>query len=105
MVTVLQVITIVLGLHTVGIVLMSAMLIAPAAAARQWTSRLLPMILLSGFFGGIASSGGTLISCSFMRVPTGPIIVVMLSSILFFSLLCAPHRGIVWYILYRKRLV
>ncbi len=101
--TLLQVITIVLGLQTVGIVLMSAMLIAPAAAARQWTSRLPIMILLSALFGAVASSIGTLISCSFARLPTGPVIVVVLSGILLFSLVCAPHRGIMWHIINRKR--
>ena len=49
--TTLLVVAIVIGLQAVGVVLMSAMLVAPAAAARQWTDRLGVMVLLSSFFG------------------------------------------------------
>lgn len=103
--TLLQIVTIVLGLQTVGIVLMSAMLIAPAAAARQWTSRLSSMMIISAFFGALASCMGTMISCSVPRLPTGPVIVVILSGILLCSLLCAPHRGIMWQFYNHKRLL
>ena len=45
------VLAIVLGLQTVGVVLMSAMLLAPAAAARQWTNSLSTMVILAAVFG------------------------------------------------------
>ena len=60
--TFLIVIAIVIGLQTVGVVLMSAMVIAPAVAARQWTDRLELMVVLSAFFGVVASVGGVVIS-------------------------------------------
>ena len=47
----LLVVAIVIGLQTVGVVLMSAMIVAPAAAARQWTARLGALVLLAGAFG------------------------------------------------------
>lgn len=96
MLTTLLVIAIVLGLQTVGVVLMSAMIVAPAAAARQWTNHLNKMIVLGGFFGAIAGVGGTLISSSTQNLPTGPVIVLCMSFIVFISMLIAPNRGLVW---------
>lgn len=94
--TTLLVIAIVLGLQTVGVVLMSAMIVAPAAAARQWTDRLSRMILLGGLFGALAGVGGTLISSSAERLPTGPVIVLCISAIVLFSMLFATNRGLLW---------
>jgi manganese/zinc/iron transport system permease protein len=92
--TILLVLAIVIGLQTVGVVLMSTMLIAPAAAARQWTYKLGCMMLLAGFFGGFSAAVGVCISSAVDHVPTGPAIVVVASMIVFFSLICAPSRGV-----------
>ncbi|MEY6433226.1 iron chelate uptake ABC transporter family permease subunit [Thioalkalicoccus limnaeus] len=89
-------VAIAIGLQTVGVVLMSAMLIAPAAAARQWTNRLSTMVGLSALFGVLAGVSGTLVSSAFANLPTGPTIVMAVSLIVAFSLLFAPARGIVW---------
>lgn len=94
--TTLLVIAIVIGLQTVGVVLMSALLVAPAAAARQWTDRLWLMVLLAGGFGALSGVVGALISASSARLPTGPMIVVCASLLVIVSLLGAPHRGLVW---------
>jgi manganese/zinc/iron transport system permease protein len=94
--TSLLVIAIVLGLQTVGVVLMSAMVVAPAAGARQWTDRLGVMVLLAAAFGAAAGIGGALLSSSVARLPTGPTIVLCASAIVITSLLFAPNRGIVW---------
>jgi manganese/zinc/iron transport system permease protein len=94
--TTLLVIAIVIGLQTVGVVLMSAMIVAPAAAARQWTDRLSLMVLLGGLFGGLAGVGGTLVSSAAERLPTGPIIVLCISAIVLFSILFAANRGLIW---------
>ena len=90
----LIVLAIVIGLETVGVVLMSAMLIAPAVAARQWSNRLWLMVALAAFFGAISGVVGTLISSAAPGVPTGPVIVVCVTAITVFSLLFAPGRGI-----------
>ena len=74
--TSLLVIAIVLGLQAVGAVLMSAMLVAPAVAARQWTNRLSLMIFLAAGFGALAGVSGTIISSTAARIPTGPTIVL-----------------------------
>jgi manganese/zinc/iron transport system permease protein len=92
----LLVIAIVLGLQTVGVVLMSAMVVAPAAAARQWTDRLEVMVGLSALFGALAGVSGAVISSTSSGLPTGPIIVLCISAIVVVSLLLAPNRGLVW---------
>jgi manganese/zinc/iron transport system permease protein len=94
--TTLLVIAIVIGLQTVGVVLMSAMIVAPAAAARQWTDKLSRMVLLGGLFGALAGVSGTLISSSAERLPTGPVIVLCISVIVLFSMLFATNRGLLW---------
>jgi manganese/zinc/iron transport system permease protein len=94
--TTLLVVVVVVGLQTVGVVLMVATLVTPAAAARQWTDRLGTMIILSGAIGASAGATGAVLSASIERLPTGPTIVLVSSSILAASLLFAPRRGILW---------
>jgi manganese/zinc/iron transport system permease protein len=101
--TTLIVIAIVIGLQTVGVVLMSAMIVAPAAAARQWTDRLDRMVAISAFFGALAGVSGALISSLARGLATGPMIVLCASLIVALSLLFAPNRGLVWNWLQRQR--
>ena len=93
--TTLLVIAIVTGLQTVGVVLMSAMLIAPAAAARQWTDRLGRMMALAAVFGALSGATGAIVSATAERVPTGPAIVLCAAILVASSLLFAPGRGLV----------
>jgi len=93
--TALLVLAVLLGLQTVGVVLMVATLVTPAAAARQWTDRLGLMVLLSGGIGALSGAAGALFSYSAARLPTGPSIVLTLSAVLVFSLLFAPRRGLI----------
>ncbi|HET9509125.1 MAG TPA: metal ABC transporter permease [Gaiellaceae bacterium] len=92
----LLVVAIVIGLQTVGVVLMAAMVIAPAAAARQWTDRLGGVAGLAALFGAAAGVSGALLSAETERLPTGPTIVICATVIVVVSLLFAPRRGIVW---------
>jgi manganese/zinc/iron transport system permease protein len=94
--TSLLVVAVVIGLQAVGVVLMSAMVVAPAAAARQWTNRLGVMVLLSALFGALAGVSGALISSLGAGLSTGPVIVLCISAIVLVSLLLAPNRGLVW---------
>lgn len=103
--TLLLVVVVVVGLQTVGVILIVATLVMPAAAARQWTSRLGVMLWLSAVLGGVAGAGGALVSASFARLPTGPVIVILSSVFLVVSLLLAPDRGIVWSWLGHRALV
>lgn len=92
----MTVLAVVAGLQTVGVILMSAMLVSPAVGARQWTNRLSVMVVLSAFFGGVSGLVGTLISSSIRNMPTGPAIVLVLSVFVIFSLFFAPNRGLLW---------
>lgn len=94
--TSLIVVAVVIGLQTVGVVLMAAMLIGPAAAARQWTNRLSMMLCISALFGATAGVSGAMISVSASRVPTGPMVILCMTAIVVISLLFAPERGLVW---------
>jgi len=96
------VLSIIIGLQTVGVILMSAMLIAPAVAARQWTNKLWIMVLLSAVFGAVSGVIGTAASSLVTKLPTGPAIVVCVSLIVMVSVLFAPGRGILFRI-YRRR--
>lgn len=80
------------GLQTVGVILMSALLIAPAVAARQWTQRMPRMALCASFFGALASSIGTFISCYVHHLPTGPVIVITITAIACASFCLTPSR-------------
>jgi manganese/zinc/iron transport system permease protein len=93
--TTLLVIAIVIGLQMVGVVLMSAMLVAPAAAARQWTNRLGWMMLIAAVFGAGAGVSGAILSATTPRLPTGPTIVLCAAVIVIVSMLFAPERGLV----------
>ena len=88
--------SIVIGLQTVGVVLMSAMLIAPAVAARQWTNNFKIMIVIASVFGGVSGITGSIFSSFMPSLPTGPAIIIIISLITFFSILFAPKRGLVW---------
>jgi manganese/zinc/iron transport system permease protein len=94
--TSLLVVAIVIGLQSVGVVLMSALVVAPGAAARQWTDRLGRMVALAAVFGGVSGVAGTVISDQWRHVPTGPTIVLCATAIVLASLLLAPRRGLVW---------
>ena len=90
------VLAIVLGLQTVGVVLMSAMILAPAAAARQWTNKLSVMVGLAALFGAFSGVFGTAISASQNNLSTGPVIVLVASVFVFFSFIFSPSRGLLF---------
>lgn len=96
LITFFIVLAIVLGLQTVGVVLMSAMLLAPAAAARQWTNSLGMMIFLAAIFGIFSGVFGTAISASQNNLSTGPVIVLVAAVFVLFSFIFSPSRGLLF---------
>ncbi len=94
--TTLLVIAIVIGLQAVGVVLMSAMVVAPAAAARQWTDRLSVMVILAACFGALAGVVGAVISSMGTGLSTGPVVVLVVSLLVVIALLFGASRGLVW---------
>lgn len=89
------VVAIIIGLQTVGVILMSAMLVAPAVAARRWVNQLWAMVVLAAFFGALSGVVGTVVSTLLPNMPTGPVIVVAISTITAVSLLLGPNAGVV----------
>ena len=89
----LIVLAIVIGVKAVGLILMIAFAVFPPAAARQFSRTVGRMTFLSGLFGAVASVLGTYISVTMGKVPTGPVIVLVLSGIVLVSMIVAPRRG------------
>lgn len=94
--TTLTVLAVVVGIQAVGVVLMAAMLITPAAAARFWTEKITTMVWLAAIFGAFSGLAGAYISYVAPSMPTGPWIVVVISTIAFISFFMAPKRGILY---------
>lgn len=84
-----------IGLKTVGLVLIIALVIIPPAAARFWTERLSRMVALSGLFGGLAGWIGGAVSALLPAMPAGAVIVLAAAGLFVFSLLFAPSRGVI----------
>jgi len=91
--------TIIVSLQAVGNILVVAMLVTPAAAARLWTDRLPVMMALSALFGILAGIGGLLISYH-GNYAAGGTIVLLVTLLFGLSYLFAPRHG--W--LTRRRL-
>lgn len=96
----LLIVSIVIGLRSIGLFLLSGMLIGPAIAARQWTDRLSRMFVLAGFIGLLSGFLGMYISVKVaamsdlsLSLPTGPTIILVSALISILSLLFAPKRG------------
>ncbi len=102
--TTLTVLAVVIGIQAVGVVLMAAMLITPAAAARFWTDDLKKMILLAAIFGAVSGTAGAYISFVAPAMPTGPWIVMVISVIALFSFFFSPKKGILYKSLKRRRI-
>jgi manganese/zinc/iron transport system permease protein len=91
--TALVVVAVVAGVRVVGAVLMVAMLVAPAAAARQLTDRLSYLVPLAAALGACIGAGGALAAGS-AAVPTGPVIVLFGVGVAVLAVLLAPGRGV-----------
>lgn len=91
----LIVVAIVMGLESVGVVLISALLVNPAIAARQWSNRMSVVVGLSGLFGGISGLLGTFLSSTGKQIPTGATIVIVATCITIISVSFAPERGLI----------
>ena len=80
------------ALQTVGIILVVAMLITPAATAFLWTNRLVNMLFLSSCFGAVASFIGLYLSYT-MNWASGPAIVLVAAIIFLISFVVAPKQS------------
>lgn len=91
----LLLLSLIVGIRSVGVVLMSGMVIAPAVAARSFSNRLHVIFCLAGFFGALSGFLGNYFALN-AHLPTGPAIVLVGTTIAFLSLLFAPERGLIF---------
>ena len=84
---------VVVGLPAAGAVLVTALVVIPPVAARQWTQRVGTMLLLAGVFGLTAAVVGVAISSLRPGLATGPLVVLAAAAICVGSFLAAPERG------------
>ncbi len=96
-------VTIVIALQTVGVGLMVAMLITPAAAASLLTRRLPVMMALAATIGALSGVVGIYLSY-YVNVASGAAVVLVCTAFFLLALFFAPRRGLVWRIrsVYRK---
>ncbi len=104
---ILVVLAVVIGIRSVGVVLMSAMLIAPAAFARQFTNKLYQIFMIAGLAGLFSGFMGNYLSLEITEIlsarypehriglPTGPMIVMVASTLSLLALFFAPERGLI----------
>lgn len=88
--------------QTVGNLLVLALLLAPAATARLFTNRLVPMMVGATLVGATASSVGLWVSY-WADLPSGPTIVLLSGAVFAVALVCAPHTGVIGTWLQRRR--
>lgn len=103
--TAMVTLAVVVGLQMVGVVLMAAMIVAPAAAARQWSRHLGGMLVIAATVGIASGVTGASISTLSRGLATGPLIVLTATAIVLVSLALAPGRGLLWGIVkhYRQK--
>ncbi len=83
--------TIIISLQSVGIILVAALLVTPAAAAAQLTRRFVPMLALAGCFGVVSSVGGLYLSYE-LRSASGATIVLLATLIFFAAIALSAMR-------------
>ena len=103
----LLILSIVIGIRSVGVILMSGMLVAPAAAARCFTNRFSTLLILSGCFGVASALIGNLLSIQMsmlgLTFPTGPMILLTSAVFAILSLIFAPQKGVCFRAIRRYR--
>lgn len=86
--------SVVVSLQAVGVVLVSAMLITPAAAAYLLTDRFDKMLWLSMLFGVLSGVVGAVVSASFNGMPTGPVITLAATFVFTVVYFFSPQHGV-----------
>ncbi|MFV0432863.1 MAG: anchored repeat-type ABC transporter permease subunit [Leucobacter sp.] len=86
-------VAIVISIQTIGNILVLALLITPAAAARLLTDRLGVMMLVSPLIGAASALVGLYVSWSF-DLPAGGTIVLVATAVFLLAWLFAPRHGL-----------
>lgn len=92
---VLVAVTIVVSLQTVGVALVLAMLVTPAAAAQLLTRRLWTMMAVAALIGAFSNVVGLYLSF-YVNIASGPAMVLVATAVFTLVFLFAPERGLLW---------
>lgn len=103
LILIMSMVLISVGLKAVGAILISSMLIAPAIIGLQWSNRFAIVLLIAGIVGGFSAFVGTYISSTIQNIPTGPMIIVIMSVFAFLSVLFSPKGLFAGLLRKRKR--
>jgi len=95
--TALVIVVTVLGMQSVGLLLVVALLVLPPTSARFWTDRLGTMVWTSALLGGVASAAGVLLSAGVPKLAAGATIVLMGTAGFAVSVLFGRRRGLYWH--------
>lgn len=93
----------VIGLQSVGILLVVALLVIPPVAARFWSDNLRVVAFLAAIIGADSALVGVIVSAVLPKMPTGAIIVLVAATIFTFGLLFGSRRGVVIQLLAERR--
>lgn len=94
---------VVASLQTVGVILVVAMLITPAATALLLSNRLRWVLFIAGFVGLLAAVLGMVFAVAFSTTP-GPAMAVTATLIYFIAVFLAPEKGLVFRWLQKRKL-
>ncbi len=100
--TALVVTVTVIGMPSVGLLLVVAQLVIPPTAARFWTDRLGPMTVASGVIGAASAAAGVLVSAVVPRLAAGAVIVLAGTTAFAVSLIFGTRRGVLWHWLQQR---
>ena len=89
------IVTIVIGIRTVGVILISSLLIGPTMIGRQWTHSLRTLVIIGAVSGSIVAFLGTWISALWGNLPTGPMIIIVMTGMIMLSLVLANGQRLV----------
>ncbi len=95
---------VVVSMQTVGVGLVAAMLVTPAATAYLLTRRLPAMMVVSAALGALASIIGLYLSF-YLNIVSGAAVVLTATIFFFIAYLFAPQRGLIWNVLGRRNAV
>ncbi len=93
-----------IGAQSVGLILVVALMVIPAAAARFWVEDLWPMALVSTFLGGLGAYLGVMVSALLPKFAAGAVIVLASGCLFAVSFLAGSRRGVLWRIWEHRRL-
>lgn len=85
---------VVAGLPSVGVVMITSLLVIPAAAARFWTDRFEIMALIASLFGMISCVSGVILSTLFENLPTGALMTLCATTVFVISSVFSPRGAI-----------